>query len=396
MAEQAYIDRYNQWRTQLMQNSSEVMNNLRDEAIRQFELQGFPTTKNERYKYMNVAHAFEGEYDFRVNKFQPSKMQSVIDAHYGQLADIHSDAITALNTAFSQNCLWIHVEKNQRVGKPIEISDILSSETNLMEHKRIVIVMEENSEASVLFRYLAQDKSKFLTTQVVEVFVGDGARLHLYELEETHLGCTRFNNVYARVGRDAMLHHNNISLFNGRTRNTINVALEGEYSNVTLNGCVMGDKSQQVDNNTLIDHKVPNCESHELYKYIVNEQAVGAFAGKVLVREGAQKTISNEVNQNLCASNEARMYTQPMLEIYADDVKCSHGSTIGKLDEAALFYMRQRGIPLAEAKMLLMQSFIGQVVDEIPLAPLRARLRIMVEKRLRGELDKCIGCSLCK
>jgi Fe-S cluster assembly protein SufD len=158
----------------------------------------------------------------------------------------------------------------------------------------------------------------------------------------------------------------------------------------------MADKSQVVDNNTLIRHEVPNCISRELYKYVVDEQAVGAFAGRVYVAEGAQKTVSEEVNQNICASSDARMYTQPMLEIYADDVKCSHGSTVGKLDEMALFYMRQRGIPLAEARMLLMQAFVGQVIDEIPIVPLRDRLHIMIEQRLKGELDKCVGCARCK
>ena len=180
------------------------------------------------------------------------------------------------------------------------------------------------------------------------------------------------------------------------TRNTVRVGLNGEYGEVTLNGCAMTDKRQVVDNNTLIRHEVANCTSRELYKYVVDEHSTGVFAGRVYVAEGAQKTVSEEVNQNICMSGDARMYTQPMLEIYADDVKCSHGSTVGKLDEASLFYMRQRGIPLEEVRMLLVQAFISQVVDMIPLAPLRERLDSLVEKRLRGELDKCTGCALCK
>ena len=159
---------------------------------------------------------------------------------------------------------------------------------------------------------------------------------------------------------------------------------------------MIADKSQHVDNNTLIDHQVGHCTSHELYKYVLNDKATGAFAGRVLVRHGAQKTISNEVNQNLCSTKEAHMYTQPMLEIYADDVKCSHGSTVGQLNDAALFYMQQRGISREEAKLLLEFAFINEVIDHINLDALKDRLHYLIEKRFRGELNKCEGCKLCQ
>ena len=175
--------------------------------------------------------------------------------------------------------------------------------------------------------------------------------------------------------------HNVITLHNGVTRNRLDVMLKGEGAECWCNGCVIADKTQHVDNNTLIDHQVSHCTSHELYKYVLDDKSTGAFAGRVLVRHGAQKTVSEEVNQNLCATKTARMYTQPMLEIYADDVKCSHGSTVGQLNDAALFYMRQRGI---------------SEIDQIQLEPLRDRLHYLVEKRFRGELSKCEGCKMCK
>jgi Fe-S cluster assembly protein SufD len=159
---------------------------------------------------------------------------------------------------------------------------------------------------------------------------------------------------------------------------------------------VIADKKQHVDNNTLIDHKVGHCTSTELYKYVLDDQAVGAFAGKVLVEHDAQKTSSQETNQNLCASKTARMYTQPMLEIYADDVKCAHGSTVGQLNDQALFYMQQRGISIKEAKLLLEFAFINEVIDKMELIPLRDRLHYLVEQRFRGQLSKCAGCRLCK
>ena len=204
------------------------------------------------------------------------------------------------------------------------------------------------------------------------------------------------SNVFIEQQRDSRVSHNVITLHNGVTRNRTDLTFAGEGAECDLYGCVIADKHQHVDNNTLIDHRVPRCTSRELYKYVLDGNAVGAFAGRVLVRHGAQKTISKETNQNLCATKEARMYTQPMLEIYADDVKCAHGSTVGQLNDAALFYMRQRGIPLKEAKLLLEFAFINEVIDGIKLDPLRDRLHYLVEKRFRGELAKCEGCKLCR
>jgi Fe-S cluster assembly protein SufD len=157
----------------------------------------------------------------------------------------------------------------------------------------------------------------------------------------------------------------------------------------------IADKHQHIDNHTSIDHAVSDCTSYELYKYVLDDEATGAFAGKVLVREGAQHTDSQQTNRNLCLTRQARMYTQPMLEIYADDVKCSHGSTVGQMNDQALFYMRQRGISLSEARLLLKSAFITEVIENIPLEALRDRLHLIVDKRLRGELSKCEGCKLC-
>ena len=182
----------------------------------------------------------------------------------------------------------------------------------------------------------------------------------------------------------------------GEKVQVLDLTFSGEGAECQCYGCVIADKQQHVDNNTLITHKVPHCTSNELYKYVLDDKAVGAFAGRVLVEHGAQKTTSQMTNQNLTATKEARMYTQPMLEIYADDVKCAHGSTVGQLNDAALFYMRQRGISLDEAKLLLQNAFINEVIDHMQLEPLRDRLHHLVEKRFRGELNKCEGCKLCK
>ncbi len=184
-------------------------------------------------------------------------------------------------------------------------------------------------------------------------------------------------------------------LTGGVTRNQLDFLLAGAGASATANGAVIADGRQRVDNNILVEHAAPQCTSDLLYKYVLDGSSIGAYAGKVLVREGAQQTASEQTNANICASSEARAYSQPMLEIYADDVKCNHGSTVGKLDEAALFYMRQRGIMEAEARLLLQHAFINDVLQRVTLEGLRDRLSHLVDLRFRGQLSRCRDCSMC-
>ena len=403
-AEKQYIDFYSEVRETIASRSCAEMNAQREEALQTFASQGFPSQKVERYRYAKVDADFAPNYGIALTPIAgqlPPYCFHLADAdaqtreRYNKIAD-KADSIAALNTMLCVDALVVHVPRGTKVEHPIQISNILKGEQDTMVSRRILIVMDELAEADVIITDRAASQNRFLTNQVIEVVMGDGSRLSLYEVEETHLLCTRYNSVFVQQGRDSRFHHTSLTLFNGHTRNRLDVRLQGEGSEVTANGCVIADKMQRVDNNTLIDHQVPSCQSSELYKYVLDDSAVGAFAGKVLVREGAQKTISKETNANLCATKSARMYTQPMLEIYADDVKCSHGSTVGQMDEAALFYMRQRGIDEKEARLLLKAAFITEVIETIPLESLRDRLHVVVDKRLRGELSKCEGCKLCQ
>lgn len=444
-SEQQYIDLYNNHSEVIKANSAEELNGMRDIAFEHFVAIGLPTLKTEEYKYTDVQRAFAPDYGLNIKRIEvptdpfeafkcnvpnlstllyfvvndgcfkdnpctkdeqgiylgsikeaPEAVKKTFTRLYAKNADTATDGITALNTALAQDAFVIYVPRNKRLTKTLQIINLLHSKTDLMVNRRVMIILEESAEATLLFCDHAMDSVRFLATQVTEIYCGDNSHLDIYELEENHILCTRFANTYVTVGADCQVSLNSITLFNGNTRNTVKVRLEGERSEVTLNGCVIADKSQKVDNNTLIEHKVPHCKSNELYRYVIDDKATGAFAGRILVQPGAQHTISEEQNANLCATKEARMYTQPMLEIYADDVKCSHGSTVGVLDERALFYMQQRGIPMEEARMLLKHAFINQVCEKIKLEPLRERLNYLVNKRFRGELSKCTGCSLCK
>ena len=296
----------------------------------------------------------------------------------------------------AQDGLFIYVPKHVKVDRTIQVINILRADVELMVNRRVLLVLEEGAELKLLFCDHAADNRQFLTTQVIEAYVGEGAQLELNCLEETHLKNTRVSNVYIDQQGNSRVNHNVITLHNGITRNRLDLVFKGEGAECHCNGCVIADKDQHVDNNTLIDHRVPHCTSNELYKYVLDDNAVGAFAGRVLVRQEAQKTVSQETNQNLCATKTAHMFTQPMLEIYADDVKCAHGSTVGQLNSDALFYMQQRGISKREGKLLLQFAFVNEVIDKMELAPLRDRLHHLVEKRFRGELNKCEGCQLCK
>lgn len=430
----------------IFSHSAEVMNIVRDEAYEDFKRQGFPTKKVERYKYTDIQKLFEPDYGLNLNRLdipvnpydafrcdvpnlstslyfivndafysqndpkaplpegvivgslkkEAQRKPELIGKYYAKLARTSKDAINALNTMLAQDGLFVYVPRNVRVDRAIQVINILRSDVDLMVNRRVLIVVEEGAEVKLLFCDHAADDRNFLATQVIEAYVGQNSSLDLYCLEETHAKNVRVSNLYIDQQADSRVNHNVITLHNGVTRNRTDLTLSGKGAECVLNGCVIADKEQHVDNNTLIDHRVSHCTSRELYKYVLDDKATGAFAGRVLVRHGAQQTVSEERNQNICATREARMFTQPMLEIYADDVKCSHGSTVGQLNDAAMFYMRQRGISEKEAKLLLEFAFVNEVVDTIQLAPLRDRLRHLVEKRFRGELSKCEGCKLCK
>ena len=438
-SERQYIELFQQNRALLAQ-SPQVIDRLRDTSYEKFCRMGFPTTKAERYRYTNVAESFSPDYGvnlkrvaFPLNPYEifrcdvPNLSTSLYfvvndmffhdekpkghlpegviigslkdfatSAYYNRLAGKANDATTDLNTMLAQDGLYVYVPKNVKVDRAIQVINILRSDVDLMVNRRVLIVLEEGAEIKMLFCDHAADNRNFLATQVIEAYVGENASLDLYCMEETHHKNVRVSNVYIDQQANSRVNHNVITLHNGITRNKLDLTFSGEGAECQCYGCVIADKQQHVDNNTLIVHKVPHCTSNELYKYVLDDKATGAFAGRVLVEHGAQKTTSQMTNQNLTATKEARMYTQPMLEIYADDVKCAHGSTVGQLNDAALFYMRQRGISLQEAKVLLQNAFINEVIDHMQLEPLRDRLHYLVEKRFRGELNKCSGCKLCK
>lgn len=446
-AEQPYIDLYQQHGDLLSRNSTSVLNASRDEAFQAFCKLGFPTRKLEKYRYTDISKLFEPDYGMNLRRvpvevnpyevFRGSVPQlstspyfivndafhtaseghkalpegvlvgslkelslrypNLVSAYYGQLADVHTDGITAFNTAFVQDGFFVYIPRNVVMERPLQLINLMRSEIDMMVNRRILVILESGAQLRLLACDHALEGSKSLATQVVEVFVGAGAVFDYYELEETSSQHVRLSQLYVRQEAGSQVLLNGMTLLGGVTRNTTSVRLVGEGASLRAYGMAIEDGEQVVDNQVYVEHAVPHCTSNQLYKYVLDHRSIGAFAGLVKVLPGAHHTESQQTNRNLCATREARMYTQPQLEIYNDDVMCSHGATVGQLDEAALFYMRQRGISEKEARLLLMFAFVDDVIDTVQIDTLKDRLRQLVELRFRGELGKaCASCGICR
>ena len=442
--EQEYIDIFEQNLTLIKEPCAELLNEAREKAAIRFKATGFPGTKEENWLHSNVAKRFATDYGMNLGRVEVNadrrtlftcdvpnlnthqafivndtfragesgkkfpdgvilaslnriaeESPSLLEPYYNTLAE-QGDSIAQFNTMFAQDGVVLYIPKNTVVEETVQIVTLLQANVEMLSNRRLLVILEENSQASLLICDHSAMEKQTLSTQVTEIFMGRGAQLDLYELEETAYSNTRLSHLFVRQEADSRFGHSNITLTNGFTRNYISVSLEGKGAEADINGLVIGDKNQHTDNRTIVDHKTGNCNSNELYKYILDEQSTGVFAGKMLIRPDAQQTVSQQTNRNLCLTSDAHMYAQPQLEIYADDVKCSHGSTVGQLDDNALFYMQQRGIPADEARHLLMYAFAGEVIENIKIEALRDRLHMLVEKRLRGELNHCRTCALCK
>ena len=441
---QEYIDIFDHNRALIDEPCAPLLNAARERASVQFKSMGFPGIKDENWLHSNVAKRFATDYGMNLGRVEvkadtqslftcdvpnlkthqafivndtfrdstggkslpqgvilaglnetAEKYPTLLQPYYDALA-VAGDNIAQFNTMFAQDGVVLYVPKGCVVEETIQIVTLLQANVEMLSNRRLLVILEENSSASLLICDHSSMEKQTLSTQVMEVFLGRGAHFNLYELEETSQSNTRLGHLFVRQEADSVFNHSNITLTNGFTRNSVNVALEGRGAEANVNGLAIGDKEQHIDNRTLVDHKTSDCNSTELYKYILDERSTGVFAGKMLIRPDAQRTNSQQTNRNLCLTNDAHMYAQPQLEIYADDVKCSHGSTVGQLDENALFYMQQRGIPADEARHLLMYAFAGEVIENIRIEALRDRLHMLVEKRLRGELNHCKRCAMCK
>lgn len=316
----------------------------------------------------------------------------LVGKYYNTLAD-GDNPLVALNTMLVQDGLFIYVPKGVRLEKPLQLVDILQYEVPLLTARRMLIVVDDDAEAKLLVCDHTQNPdARLMSLQTVEIMTGRNARFDFYDLEESTEMTTRLSSLYLRQGAGSNVLIDGITLFNGTTRNEYYCRLPEPDAELHIYGMGIEDRSRRLDTYSLISHEAERCHTDELFKYVVDEASTGAFSGRIYVAPGAQKTEAYQANRNIVGSEQARMFSKPQLEIYADDVKCSHGSAIGQLDAAQVFYMRTRGVPEATARMLLKQAFMADVIEGVRLPALKDRLRQLVEMRFSGASGACSAC----
>ena len=406
------------------------LHELRSNAIKNFENKGFPTKKEEAWKYTSLNAILKNDFsvfpkkenaiEFKdVKKYflheidtykvvfidgifssflsstthdgldvclmssalTKPKYKMVVDTYFNQVAS-KEESLTSLNTAFSLEGAYINIPKSKVVEKPIEIIYFSTgNEAALMVQPRNLVIVGENAHVQIVERHQSLNSNPVLTNSVTEIFAQKRAIVDYYKIQNDVQTANLIDNTYIAQKQESRVAVHTFSFGGNITRNNLNFYHQGERIDSTLKGItIIGDK-QHVDHYTLVQHATPNCESHQNYKTILNDSSTGVFNGKIFVEKQAQKTDAFQQNNNILIGDKATINAKPQLEIFADDVKCSHGCTIGQLDESAMFYMQQRGIPKKEAKALLMYAFTSEVTNSVKIPELKAKIaRIIADK----------------
>ena len=420
-------------------DTTSKVHDIRTEAFGAFESKGFPTKKDEEWKYTSLNAVLKHDYNVfpkaiptlayeQVKKFllnetdcynlifidgvfssflsetthdgldvcvmsaalEKPKYKMVIDAYFNQLAN-KKNSLSDLNTAFSNEGAYIQIPKNTVVPKPIQIVNFSTgTEKELLIQPRNLVIVGENAHVQIVERHQSLTENNTLTNSVTEIFVKTRGIVDVYKMQNDRASASLIDSTFVSQERDSVASVHTFSFGGNLTRNNLEFYQEGTHCVSHLNGISILNEKQHVDNHTLVKHKAPNCESHEMYKGIYDDRATGVFNGKVIVEQAAQKINAFQQNNNIIVGDKASVNTKPQLEIFADDVKCSHGCTIGQLDESALFYMQQRGIPKKEAKALLMYAFSNDALRDVKIPELKAQLN----KIIAHKLDVKIGFDL--
>ncbi|MGC9332077.1 MAG: Fe-S cluster assembly protein SufD, partial [Bacteroidales bacterium] len=313
------------------------------------------------------------------------KYPPLVSEHFNRYLREHGDGWAALNTMLANDGVFIHVPDNIHVPKPIQIVNLTHGFYEKELFQRNLFVVGENASLKLVLCDHSLNNAKTVSHLTSELYVGKNAGLQIYNLQNEPDGNNIFNHMAVHQETGSELLSFAFSLHSGSIRNNIYATLNGPHANSNIFGLTLSDRQQHMDNFVFVDHAVPDCTSNAFFKSILDESSSGAFSGRVLVQRDAQRTTASQTNNNICLTNTSQMRIKPQLEIYADDVKCSHGATIGQLDEEAMFYLRSRGIDKAEARFMMMFAFANDVIRKIDIEPLRNRVESLVSKRLRGD-----------
>lgn len=406
------------------------IHDVRSEAIKQFETEGFPSKKDEAWKYTSLNSILKQDYSVfpkRDNQISYNdikkyfihdidtykivfidgvysshfsetthdeidvclmssalakpKYRPVIENYFNKVAT--KDGLTSLNTAFCHEGAYIHIPKNKLVAKPIQILHFSTgNESAVMLQPRNLIVVDENSHVQIIERHQSLTDNAVLTNSVTEIFANKRSIVDYYKIQNDNEHASLIDNTFINQEQESFASVHTFSFGGKLTRNNLRFYQNGERIDSTLKGVTILGNNQHVDHNTLVHHIEPNCESHQDYQGIFGDSSTGVFNGKVLVNKEAQKTNAFQANNNILLSDKATINTKPQLEIFADDVKCSHGCTIGQLDESAIFYMQSRGIPEKEARALLMYAFGNSVLSSVKIPEIKQRITTIIANKL--------------
>jgi len=357
---------------------------LRNAGFQRFTELGFPTTHDEEWRFTNVsriARASFQRYLWEPKVHLPAGVEKLCDTEYHGWLIGEQNPFVALNTAFMLDTVVLHVPRGAVVEEPIKIFTHQSPKTPSVVHPRTVVLIGAGAHCTVIETY--QGDGAYFTNAVTEFVVGDGAVVDHYKIQRESLEAFHISTMQAIIGRSANFSSHSISLGGALVRNDANATLS-EGTEATLNGLYIVNGTQHIDNHTILDHAKPHGASHEMYKGILDGRATAVFNGRIIVRKDAQKTDSKQTNKNLVLSDNAVIDTKPELQIHADDVRCTHGATIGQLDPEALFYLQSRGIPKSEARSLLTYAFAQDIIDRIKVRPLRESLERMLFEKLNA------------
>ncbi|HVN56817.1 MAG TPA: Fe-S cluster assembly protein SufD [Bacteroidales bacterium] len=424
--------------------SSPYINGFRKKAIEKYNRLGIPTKKNEAYRYTSLDTFFRHEYNnyfipvpedfvkaeqFRcdiadldthglvlLNGFYPTinnklqqlssgvwigslneaarKFPELIERHYGKYAGSDTDGLIHLNTAMASDGVFVYVPGNVAPDKPVQVVNLVESDVDMFNQHRNLIIVEPGAEITIIICDHTLSPKKFLTNAVTEVYVGENAHFDIIRVQNEHNNACKITNTFIHQERNSTASSNNITLHGGLIRNSTYHYLKGEGARSTSYGLFLADKWQHIDNYVNVEHLAPNCSSNQLFKGVIDDMATAAFNGRIYVAKDAQGTAAYQKNNNILLTDDAKMDTKPQLEIYADDVKCSHGATVGQLDENAMFYLQSRGISKREAKLMLMFGFAHEVIENMRIQPLKERMDNLVMQRLKGELSRCASCMV--
>ncbi|MUP45283.1 Fe-S cluster assembly protein SufD [Gramella sp. BOM4] len=407
---------------------------IRNQAIKDFETLGFPNRKDENWKYTSLNTILKHDYSLFPKKedaleyrdikkylihdidtynlvfidgiysshlsqtthdkidvclmssaLSKDKYRPLIENYYNKLAP--KTGLNSLNTAFAREGAFIHIHKNLQADKPIQIINFATgNESALMLQPRNLIMVDENSHVQIIERHQSLTDHPVLTNSVTELFAGKRAFVDYYKIQNDKDSASLIDNTFIEQQGESNVSVHTFSFGGKLTRNNLNFYQKGERIDSTMKGVTIIEDKQHVDHNTLVHHIEPNCESHQDYKGIYGDRSTGVFNGKVIVEKEAQKTNAYQANNNILADDKATINSKPQLEIFADDVKCSHGCTIGQLDEEALFYLQSRGIPRKEARGLLMYAFANNVLESVKIPEVKKRINKLIATKLGVEL----------